>query len=65
MSQKGTYKLAIELWLRDNDEVFKYMQWSNPTITELKDSSHWWIAQSRVALRTMRNKRRKAKWEQY
>lgn len=65
MKQSKIQKLATELWLRDNDEVFKYMQWSNPTEEELKESGHWYIAQSRLALRAMREKRRKAKWEQY
>lgn len=65
MKQTEIQKLATELWIRDNNEVFKYMQWTNPTKDELKKTGHWYIAQSRIVLKDMREKRREAKWERY
>lgn len=65
MKQTEIQKLATELWVRDNNEVFKYMQWTNPPRFKLKETGHWYIAQSRIALKDMREKRREEKWAQY
>lgn len=65
MKKNEIHKLAMELWVRDNTDIFKYMQWTNPTKDELKETGHWYIAQSRIALKDMREKRREAKWVQY
>ena len=64
--EKQIYKLARELWVRDNRNVFKStITWLHISEERLKQEGQWWIAQSRVALRIMRNKKREAKWEQY
>jgi len=65
MKQSEIQKLATELWVRDNTDIFKYMQWTNPTKDELKETGHWYIAMSKLALRIAREKRREAKWAQY
>lgn len=66
MKKSDIHKLAMELWVRDNTDIFKYVsKWLNLSEDNLKLSGHWWIAQSRIALKIMREKRRKAKWERY
>lgn len=65
MKQSEIHKLATELWVRDNPKIVERMQVINPTKEELKETGHWYIAISKLALRIMREKRRKAKWEQY
>lgn len=61
MKKNEIKKLAMQLWIRDNTKLFRYTsKWLNLTEDCLKLEGHWWIAQSRLALRIMREKRRKA-----